>query len=71
MKNRIKDYIIILLFAGLISIPLMNSDFNIYADDGIQHIARLMGTSQSISEGQVIPVIMSGFCNNFGYSWNC
>ena len=70
MKNRIKDYIIILLFAGLISIPLMNSDFNIYADDGIQHIARLMGTSQSISEGQVIPVIMSGFCNNFGYSWN-
>ena len=70
MKNRIKDYIIILLFAGLISIPLMNSDFNIYADDGIQHIARLMGTSQAISEGQVIPVIMSGFCNNFGYSWN-
>ncbi len=70
MKNRIKDYIIILLFAGLISIPLMNSDFNIYADDGIQHIARLMGTSQAISEGQVIPVIMSEFCNNFGYSWN-
>lgn len=70
MKNRIKDYIIILLFACLISIPLMNSDFNIYGDDGIQHIARLMGTSQSISEGQVIPVIMSEFCNNFGYSWN-
>ena len=70
MKNRIKDYIIILIFAIVISIPLLNSNFNIYADDGIQHIARLMGTSQSISEGQIIPVIMSQFCNGFGYSWN-
>ena len=37
---------------------------------GVQHIARLMGTYQSIKEGQTYPVIMSNFCNGFGYSWN-
>ena len=44
MKNKIKDYIIIFVFAIIISIPLLNENFNIYLDDGIQHIARLMGT---------------------------
>lgn len=71
MKNRIKDYIIVLVFALIISIPLASENLNIYVDDGIQHIARLMGTFQSIMEdGQTIPVIMSNFCNGFGYSWN-
>lgn len=74
MKSKIKtkliDYIIILIFAIIVSIPMLNEDFNIYGDDGIQHIARFMGTTQSIEEGQIIPVIMSNFCNGFGYSWN-
>ena len=74
MKSKIKtkliDYTIILIFAIIVSIPMLNEDFNIYSDDGIQHIARLMGTTQSIEEGQIIPVIMSNFCNGFGYSWN-
>ena len=72
MKNKKKliDYTIILIFAIAISIPMLTQNFNIYVDDGIQHIARLMGTMQSIEEGQVIPVIMSNFCNGFGYSWN-
>lgn len=74
MKSKIKtkliDYIIILIFAIIVSIPMLNEDFNIYSDDGIQHIARLMGTTQSIEEEQIIPVIMSNFCNGFGYSWN-
>ena len=74
MKSKIKtkliDYIIILIFAIIVSIPMLNEDFNIYSDDGIQHIARLMGTTQSIEEWQIIPVIMSNFCNGFGYSWN-
>ena len=52
MKSKIKtkliDYIIILIFAIIVSIPMLNEDFNIYSDDGIQHIARLMGTTQSI-----------------------
>ena len=70
VKNKIRDYLIILLFALIVSIPLISSNINIYIDDGIQHIARLMGTFQSIDEGQFIPVIMSNFCNGFGYSWN-
>lgn len=69
-KKKIIDYAIILIFAIVISIPMLSQNFNIYVDDGIQHIARLMGTMQSIEEGQVIPVIMSNFCNGFGYSWN-
>lgn len=69
IKYKIKDYIIILIFALIISIPLMNKEFDIYRDDGIQHIARLMGTYQTITEGEYPPVIMSNFCNNFGYSW--
>ena len=70
MKNKIKDYIIILFLALIVSIPLMNKEFDIYRDDGIQHIARLMGTYQTITEGENSPVIMSNFCNEFGYSWN-
>ena len=69
-KKKLIDYAIILIFAIVISIPMLSQDFNIYVDDGIQHIARLMGTMQSIEEGQIIPVIMSNFCNGFGYSWN-
>ena len=70
MKNRIRDYIIILIFTGIILIPVLNSNFNIYCDDGIQHIARLMGTKQSIAEEGFFSNIMSNFCNGFGYSWN-
>lgn len=69
-KRKIVDYAIILIFAIIISIPMLSQNFNIYVDDGIQHIARLMGTMQSIEEGQLMPVIMSNFCNEFGYSWN-
>lgn len=70
MKNKIKDYIIIFVISVIISIPLLTSNFDIYADDGIQHIVRLMGTYQTITEGEFPPVIMSNFCNGFGYSWN-
>lgn len=70
MKSKIKIYIFIAIISIIFSIPLLRQDFNIYRDDGIQHICRLMGTQQSITEMQTFPVIMSAFCNNFGYSWN-
>lgn len=70
MKNRIKDYLIIFVISIIMSIPLLNQNFNIYLDDGIQHISRLMGTYQTITSGEFPPVIMSNFCNSFGYSWN-
>lgn len=71
MKEKVKDYLIILIFTLIVSFPLISNNIDIYVDDGIQHIARLMGTFQSIAEdGQIFPVIMSNFCNGFGYSWN-
>lgn len=62
--------VFILLSSICVCIPLLNSKIDITYDDGIQHICRLMGTFQSITEGQSFPVIMSNFCNGFGYSWN-
>ncbi len=70
MKQKLKDYAIILIFTIIVCIPLFNKDLDIYRDDGVQHIARLMGTYQTIAEGEFPPVIMSNFCNGFGYSWN-
>lgn len=70
MKEKLKSYSFIILIAVIVSIPLFSGNYNIYIDDGIQHVCRMMGTYQSMSEGQIFPVIMSQFCNGFGYSWN-
>ena len=68
-KNFIASLFIIII-SIITSIPMFNPNFNIQFDDGVQHICRLIGTEQAIKDGQLIPVIMSNFCNNFGYSWN-
>lgn len=78
MKNLIKyckeketiNYILIIIASIIISIPLANKNLNIYRDDGIQHICRIIGTKQTLADKQFLPMIMSNLCNNFGYSWN-
>ena len=75
IKNKILqkenlNYFIIIIAAIIICMPLLNKNLNVYIDDGIQHICRLIGTYKTIEEGQFLPMIMSNFCNNFGYSWN-
>lgn len=78
MKNLIKyckekeiiNYILIIIASIIISIPLANKKLNIYRDDGIQHICRIIGTEQTLADKQFLPMIMSNLCNNFGYSWN-
>lgn len=73
LLNRIKDnkeYLCILLISMIVCIPLMSKNINVYRDDGIQHVCRLIGTYQTIRSGEILPMIMSSFCNNFGYSWN-
>lgn len=73
LKNFIsknKQYIFIILISIIVSVPMFMPNFNMQYDDGVQHICRLIGTEQSINEGQLFPVIMSNFCNGFGYSWN-
>ena len=62
-KENTINIIILLIASIIVCIPLLSKNFNITYDDGIQHIARLMGTYQSITEGQTFPVIMSNFCN--------
>ena len=55
--NTIPIIIIVSLF---ISQPLLWKNFDIYYDDGIQHIARAISTYTSIKNST----------NPFGYSWN-
>lgn len=71
LKNdKTITYLIIFFIALFICIPLFSKYMDISADDGIQHICRLIGTYDSLKEKNIFPVIMSKFCNNFGYSWN-
>ena len=75
LKNKnILSYLIIFFVSIFLSIPLFSKYMNITIDDGIQHIYRLVGTNNSIIEcfknGNIFPVIISNFCNEFGYSWN-
>ena len=69
LKNEKYFSIIIILIASIfVCIPLMNKNIDMTYDDGIQHICRIIGTYQSLQEGET--AIMSNFCNGFGYSWN-
>ena len=70
LKENRKNILLLLLVSFLVCLPLLSRKIDVSYDDGVQHIARLMGTYQSLQEGQLFPVIMSKFCNNFGYSWN-
>lgn len=71
LKNKkVLSYLIIFAISIFICIPLISKNMDISRDDGIQHICRLIGTYDTLKEGQVFPVIMSDFCNEFGYSWN-
>lgn len=69
-KEKVISILIIFIAAIIVCIPLLSEKTDITYDDGIQHICRLMGTSQSLQEGQPFATIMSNFCNGFGYSWN-
>lgn len=62
-KENILNVVILLIATIIVCIPLLSKTINITYDDGVQHIARLMGTFQSLQEGQNFPVIMSKFCN--------
>ena len=71
LKHRgLIDILIILFVACLICIPLLKNNLNVYYDDGVQHIARAIGTADSIKECKFIPNIISSFSNSYGYSWN-
>ena len=61
LKHRkLIDILVVFFVASLIGIPLLNSKLNIYYDDGIQHIARALGTAESFKENFLFPNII--FC---------
>lgn len=69
LKNEKYFSIIIILITSIfVCIPLMNKNIDMTYDDGVQHICRLIGTYDSLAEGET--AIMPDFCNGFGYSWN-
>lgn len=76
MKEKILKYrnlidiLVIVLVACLVGIPLLNSNLDIYYDDGIQHIARAYGTKEVFENNKLFPNIISSFSNGYGYSWN-
>lgn len=71
LKNKkLLSYIIIIAISIFLCIPLFSKYMDISRDDGIQHICRLIGTYNSIKQGNTFGIIMSDFCNGFGYSWN-
>ena len=51
------DYIILIIIAIILAIPMFSQKLDVYADDGIQHIARAFGTYETIKEG-VLPKII-------------
>lgn len=70
LESTYIDYILIIVVSLIICIPLANKELNIYRDDGVQHVCRLIGTYQTLASDEFLPMIMPNFCNNFGYSWN-
>ncbi len=71
LKNKKTiNYIILIIVGCILCIPLLNSQIDVYSDDGIQHIARAFGTWTSIKQNGVLPNVINSFTNNFGYSWN-
>lgn len=71
LKNKkVLSYLIIFFVSIFLCIPLFSKYMDISRDDGIQHICRLIGTYNTLKQGNLFPVIMSDFCNGFGYSWN-
>lgn len=63
-------YVLIIIVACILSIPILDEKLDVYFDDGIQHIARAYGTLQSFKDQGVNANIISDFTNHFGYSWN-
>ena len=68
--KKILPYIIILITAIILAIPLIFGNARIIKDDGIQHVVRLIEQFESIKQGHFFGEVYQRLCNGFGYSWN-
>lgn len=69
MKIYLKYYIIIIFIAIMVSSALLIDGLPA-AHDVDAHMARAVGMSKALKEGQVPPLIVSNYAEGFGYSWN-
>lgn len=71
VKNeRFRSIVVLVLVAFIMCIPMLRNNLDVYADDGIQHIARAYGTFEAMKIGVPFGNIIPSFSNGFGYSWN-
>ena len=79
MKDKIKNIfknenfrcvLVLIVIALIMCAPMLKNNLDVYADDGIQHIARAYGTYEAIKDGVFLGNIIPNFSNGFGYSWN-
>ena len=61
---------LLILFVTILIYILFGKTHDIYHDDGIQHIARAMGTAYAMKNGVFMGNVIPSFFNGFGYSWN-
>lgn len=61
---------LLIIIALIMCVPMLKNNLSVYADDGIQHIARAFGTFEAMKAGVLFGNIIPNFSNSFGYSWN-
>lgn len=68
-ENKWMHYSIIVIVGIILSIPLKNIEIR-ETHDGFFHLLRLLGTYNTISIGQIPPIIVPDFCSGMGYAIN-
>ena len=61
---------IIMFFTIIVSLPIFQKNYNLYADDGVFHFSRIVGTENILRSKEFLPLIIPNYCNNFGYGTN-
>lgn len=68
-ENKWIHYFIIIIIGILLSISLKDIQIK-ETHDGSLHILRVIGTEESLSKGQIPPIINESYCSGYGYAMN-
>ena len=69
IKKYYKYYLVIIFIAIMLTSALLIDGLP-KAHDINAHMARAVGMSKALKEGQIPPLMISNYTNGFGYSWN-
>lgn len=70
VKEYYKFYLLIIIIAIIVCSGLLVKGGIPNGHDLHAHMARAVGMSKELSEGQIPPLVVSNFANGFGYAWN-